>query len=921
MTLHRLLFYIILLALSQSGLCNDNASPSSVAFYYGNETPIGRLMAYDWAVLQQDQASDARIDLLKRAGTIPISYVSVGEMERSHPLFTELQPAWRIGRNPAWSSEILDLRKPEVRRFILEQLIAPAMRRGFQGVFLDTLDSFELAVSDSDKKRAFALAQRDLIDRIRERYPQARIILNRGFHLPNSVINKVDAVALESWRSGYDAGEDTYYEISDSDRDWLKKQLAPWREARPELPLIAIDYVDDFSRAPELAQQLREDGFIPWVSNPELTRLSPAQPRQVKNHTLVIHDLPEHNMDESAAHRFGGIVLERLGLVPQYHSTRQPLPSEPTSDRYAGILVWLERGGNTAALCSWLAQQQDQGVPVVLMGEIPTDGSCRDVLAAHGTAVPQSRMTHDRGHDSVAQYEGRRLPSLTSQTIPQAQNVNAWLTVNDERGQQFTPVYTHDDGGVAATPFLFETVAEGDLYWLFDPFDFLRQAFGSLSLPAIDTTTESGRRILTAHVDGDAFVSRAEFEGTPLSAQVLMEQILERYRIPHTISVVEAEVSSEGIHPEAAREAERLARRIFRMDSVEVASHTYSHPFFWQTLGDGPTAIPDNAPYGFFMAIPGYKGSLEREISGSINYINNELASPEKPVSVYQWSGDARPGRDALRRVREAGLYNVNGGNTQPLPYGPELTATSPNARPVGDELQVYAPVMNENVYTNGWSGPFYGFRNVIDTFRILEENGRLKPISIYYHFYSATKPESLSALKDVYNYALEQPVTPLYLSDYAERVQTQYYSALLQDGDGGWLWHGIGQPHTIRVSHDRFPDLSRSRGVAGYHDTAGNRYIHLTGDAPRLILSQTSPSGPWLEQANGVITRWKRQRDNGRWRVTVGLNGHQPLTFSLAGTEECQQPRGNAKVTNDGNRVRVEMATQKIDALILECQ
>lgn len=58
--------------------------PQNVAFYYGNEAPLGALMAYDWMVLQQDQASDARIELLQEAGTLPLSYISMGEMARSH---------------------------------------------------------------------------------------------------------------------------------------------------------------------------------------------------------------------------------------------------------------------------------------------------------------------------------------------------------------------------------------------------------------------------------------------------------------------------------------------------------------------------------------------------------------------------------------------------------------------------------------------------------------------------------------------------------------------------------------------------------------------------------------------------------------------------------------------------------------------
>ena len=35
-----------------------------------------------------------------------------------------------------------------------------------------------------------------------------------------------------------------------------------------------------------------------------------------------------------------------------------------------------------------------------------------------------------------------------------------------------------------------------------------------------------------------------------------------------------------------------------------------------------------------------------------------------------------------------------------------------------GDWFQVYAPMQNENVYTNNWTGPFYGFERVIRNLR-----------------------------------------------------------------------------------------------------------------------------------------------------------------------------------------------------------
>ena len=40
--------------------------------------------------------------------------------------------------------------------------------------------------------------------------------------------------------------------------------------------------------------------------------------------------------------------------------------------------------------------------------------------------------------------------------------------------------------------------------WVIDPFAFLTQALQLPPMPVPDTTTENGRRLLLAHVDGDA---------------------------------------------------------------------------------------------------------------------------------------------------------------------------------------------------------------------------------------------------------------------------------------------------------------------------------------------------------------------------------------------------------------------------------
>lgn len=38
--------------------------------------------------------------------------------------------------------------------------------------------------------------------------------------------------------------------------------------------------------------------------------------------------------------------------------------------------------------------------------------------------------------------------------------------------------------------------------------------------------------------------------------------------------------------------------------------------------------------------------------------------------------------------------------------------------------FQVYSAMQNENIYTDEWKGPFYGYQNVIQTFELTENQG-----------------------------------------------------------------------------------------------------------------------------------------------------------------------------------------------------
>ncbi|MGV8308123.1 bifunctional glycoside hydrolase 114/ polysaccharide deacetylase family protein, partial [Pseudomonas aeruginosa] len=86
--------------------------------------------------------------------------------------------------------------------------------------------------------------------------------------------------------------------------------------------------------------------------------------------------------------------------------------------------------------------------------------------------------------------------------------------------------------------------------------------------------------------------------------------------------------------------------------------------------------------------------------------------------------------------------------------------------------VQYYAPIINENVYTNLWQGPYYGFRGVIDTFALTDSPRRLRGLHLYYHFYSGTKQASIRTMHQIYAAMQAERPLSLWMSDYIPRLE-----------------------------------------------------------------------------------------------------------------------------------------------------
>lgn len=859
--------------------------PFSVALYYAPNPPLNELQAFDLVVVEPDAVGVAPSSY-RSARSELFAYISVGEVDPNRSYYRQLNPVWLIGDNPAWKSKVVDLADPAWRAFFLDKVVEPLWAAGYRGFFLDTLDSYQL-VPDKQRHPALQAGLVEVIRSIKQRHPEARLILNRGFEILDQVKEHAFAVAAESLFQNFDPVTGSYGQVKEADRQWLLDRFAEVRRAG--LPVIAIDYVapKDRDLARNTAEKIKSLGFIPWVTDKDLASLGvgvvEVQPRMI----LGLYDGSEGSDPVyTNLHRFAVMPFNYLGYQMELHDLRQPLPAGILRGRYAGIVLWpySDQSGIRQRLPDWLRQQHAAGVPFVFLdrfgfpyqqlakefngiARIPTSTGSRELRIIHQAAV--------------VGFEKAPLPRRDLFVPLRFVGSEAQLTLSDDKGLVSEAVAFTPWGGYALEPFSVNELLEEHARWVIDPFTFFRKALRIGDLPAPDVTTENGVRLLLAHIDADGFESMVERPGAPLAVTELRERILKKYRIPTTYSIITSTLGDRGVIQQQAQRYIDEAREVFKLPWIEAGSHTFAHPYYWQDT--------EKAKQGYdarYLPIPGYTFNLVAEIPDSADFINKNLLPYGKKTKLLQWSGDCAPDSEALALSYAAGLGNINGGYTLITRSNKTVTSVAPLGVAKGGWFQVFAPNQNENVYTNLWTGPFYGYRRVIETFELTDAPRRLKPINIYYHTYSVTKEAGRRALEEVYDWALAQKPHAVFASEYVNKVLDFNRTVVARSGNG-WLIRNKGDLRQLRLPVSAgYPDLTASRNVLGFSEHNDQRYIHLgPGGEAYLQLSPEPPIIPWLASLPAKIERFTRTPDGMALTLTAHLDG----TIRFGNAAKCR--------------------------------
>lgn len=889
------------------------------AFYYGTSPPVGELHAYDVVVV--DPKSNIDPKAFNNTDSEVFSYVSVGETNPDRSYAKKLDPKWVIGTNKTFNTAIMDQASPEWRKFFISEVIKPLHDRGFHGFFLDTLDSYVLAAKSKEARAKQVAGLETLIREIKQQFPDTKLIFNRGFELLPNLHEEVYAVAAESLYASYDHNTKRFTDVPPAQRKRLGNILNSVKKYG--LPIIVIDYVapEQRSKARKVANKIREDGFIPWITNGSLTSMGVSSIEVIPRRILILYDSEEtEDLTLTRAFQYAAMPLEYYGYVPEFRDVKKPLPQEDLKGLYHGVLLWLTSDDVHAnpKLQPWLVKQMRQKIPIVFLDYFgfPLENNLlkpfgleMEPVASVKMPLKLTKQTKMFGFEMPPhppnQFAFQPLKTKKGDVI---------LQIKDSAGVIYDMAALTSWGGYARFPNVLTYLPNEEARWILDPMKFLPKALKLKAIPIPDTTTENGKRIMISHVDGDGFPSRAEWLESEYAGSVMKKKIFEKYEIPITVSIIQGEIASDGLYPDSSAQLEEIAQSIFRLPWVEIASHSFSHPFDWQKVDENRSG-----EQGYHLPIPKYVFNLKKEITGSVRYIDKNLAPKNKKVKVFLWTGESNPTENALALVYKDGLLNMNGGNTTITKSKPSLTKVSPLGVFRNGYFQVYAPIQNENLYTNLWQGPFYGYRRVIETFKLTEKPWRLKPIDIYYHFYSATKLASLKTLDKVYSWALDQDVMNIFSSEYIEKAM-DFNDVSISEDRGGWLVRTNGHLKQLRIPNSfGYPDLERSKNIIGYKKHGDNYYLHMGPLASSLIYFTPSESTlPYIQSANGKITSFLRTES----KITFGLKAYLPLRFTLGNMRGCRLMDGERVVPADEekNGFVYSLAALSKDALTIDC-
>ncbi|MGI9387694.1 MAG: MJ1477/TM1410 family putative glycoside hydrolase [Methyloligellaceae bacterium] len=221
---------------------------------------------------------------------IILAYLSIGEAENYRyywrSSWKKAPPNWLAKENPEWRGNFLvKYWKPAWQKLIFgneKSYLSRIIAAGFDGVFLDRVDAYD------HWTRSRATARNDMINFV-DRLSHDAKKRQQGFLV--FVQNAEELLSDADYRNQLDGvvKEDLFFgaqsHTNRNSKSLVRAHIKHLRLARDHgLPVLVVEYLTSFpERASQAVQEIRDLGFIPYISNRPLDTLRSPPPIPLKN--------------------------------------------------------------------------------------------------------------------------------------------------------------------------------------------------------------------------------------------------------------------------------------------------------------------------------------------------------------------------------------------------------------------------------------------------------------------------------------------------------------------------------------------------------------------------------------------------------------------------------------------------------------
>jgi len=210
---------------------------------------------YKLLIVESDYYSRRQVDSLNTADNTLLGYISLGEVNKYRWYYPLLEERGFLGVNENWDSPFLNLADSKTRSILVDRVVPNIMAKGFDGLFLDTIDD----VAPYSERSHLQPHMVDMIAKIRKKYPEAVIVQNAGLFLLDQTQKLIDAVLIEDVATNYDFKKQEY-------------QLRPENEYREKVSTIN-DYKSQFGK-PFLILDFAKGNGLKSMANKRLDTLN-----------------------------------------------------------------------------------------------------------------------------------------------------------------------------------------------------------------------------------------------------------------------------------------------------------------------------------------------------------------------------------------------------------------------------------------------------------------------------------------------------------------------------------------------------------------------------------------------------------------------------------------------------------------------